>query len=254
VANSGNRNYIVKKLKKMLKDDKNKDYRDQIYFALAAVSLKDADTSAAIDYLAKSVATSKLNTYQKAISSLQLADILFSHKNYKLSQAYYDSTLQFLPKQFPNYKEISKKTATLTDLVGYLQLIDREDSLQKLAWYELKVSVAVIDKIITKLIADEIKEAKRRTGKTRKPGTLFGQSKGQSPGGRRVTGSSGTGSWYFYNPSATSNGYSSFAQKWGHRKLEDNWFLTNKAIVAEIPEIQEDTSSLALAWEEIRPR
>jgi tetratricopeptide (TPR) repeat protein len=247
VANSGNRNYIVKKLKKMLKDDKNKDYRDQIYFALAAVSLKDADTSAAIDYLAKSVATSKLNTYQKAISSLQLADILFSHKNYKLSQAYYDSTLQFLPKQFPNYKEISKKTATLTDLVGYLQLIDREDSLQKLASMNESQRVAVIDKIITKLIADELKKQKEEQERQENL-TLFGQSKGQSPGGPGGSPSgTGTGSWYFYNPSATSNGYSSFAQKWGHRKLEDNWFLTNKAILAEMPEIQEDTSSLALA-------
>jgi tetratricopeptide (TPR) repeat protein len=243
VAKSGNRDYIVKKLKKMLKDDKNKDYRDQIYFALASVALKDADTSAAVNYLVKSVATSKQNNYQKAISALELADILFLHKNYKLSQAYYDSTLQFLPKEFPNYKEIKKKTATLTDLVIYLLLIDREDSLQKLASMTEGQRFAVIDGIITKLIAEDIKKQKEEQERQENL-MLFGQSKGQSPGGPggSPTGST-TGSWYFYNPSATSNGFSIFAQKWGHRKLEDNWFLSNKVILAELPETKEDTSS-----------
>ena len=240
VAKSGNSNYIVKKLKKMLKDEKYKDFRDQVYYALASVAMKNADTSAAIDYLAKSVATSKQNNYQKSISALKLADVLFSHKNYTLSHAYYDSTLQFLPKEFPNYQEISKKTAILTDLVNYIQLIDREDSLQKLASMTESQRNAVIDGIITKLIAAEIKKQKEEQERQENL-ALFGQSKGQSPGGA-PTGSS-SNSWYFYNPSATSNGFSSFIQKWGHRKLEDNWFLSNKTIAVEIPEVQEDTTS-----------
>lgn len=240
VANSGNRDYIVKKLKKMLKDDKNKDYLDQVYYALASVALKDADTSSAITYLSKSVAASKLNNYQKAISSLELADILFTHKTYMLAQAYYDSTLQFLPKTFPNYNEISKKTATLTDLVTHLQLIQREDSLQKLAGMSEGDRNRVIDRIISKLIADELKKQKEEQERQENL-ALFGQTKGQSPGGS-PTGAA-TGSWYFYNPSATSNGFSNFARKWGRRKLEDNWFLSNKAIVSEIPETQMDTTS-----------
>jgi tetratricopeptide (TPR) repeat protein len=245
VAKSGNRDYIVKKLKRMLKDDKNKEYRDQIYFALASVALKDADTAAAIVYLTKSVATSKQNNYQKAISSLELADILFSHKRYKLAQAYYDSTLQFLPKEYPNYKEISKKTATLTDLVTYLQLIDREDSLQKLSSMSENQRFAVIDGIIAKLVADEIKKQKEEQERQENL-LLFGQAKGETPGGPggSPTGSA-TGAWYFYNPGATSNGFSNFGRKWGHRKLEDNWFLINKTIVAELPETHEDTSALA---------
>jgi tetratricopeptide (TPR) repeat protein len=248
VAKSGNRAYIVKKLKRMLKDEKNNDYRDQIYFALANVALKDGDSLAAIDYLAKSVATSKQNKYQKAISSLDLADILFSHKNYKLSQAYYDSTMQFLPKDFPNYKEISMKTATLSDLVSYLQLIEREDSLQKLASMTESQRFFVIDGIISKLIAEEMKKQKEEQERQENL-LLFGQSKGQTPGspGGSPTGSTTTGAWYFYNPSATSNGFSNFSRKWGRRKLEDNWFLSNKAIVADLNENQEDTSLVASA-------
>ena len=241
VANSGNRSYIIKKLNKMLKDDKNKDYRDQIYYALASVALKDADTSGEITYLIKSVATSKLNHYQKAISSLELADILFNHKNYKLAQAYYDSTLQFLPKDFQGYKEISKKTATLTDLVTYLQLIEREDSLQKLAAMTEAQRFAVIDGIIAKLIAEELKKQKEEQERQENL-ALFGQSKGQAPGG--APNGNNTGSWYFYNPSATANGFTNFIRKWGHRKLEDNWFLSNKSIVSDIIESQVDSSLL----------
>src|ERR1035438_5391188 len=50
IANSNNKSYIVKKLIKMLKDDKNKDQLDQVNYALAEVYLKDNDTLMAIDY------------------------------------------------------------------------------------------------------------------------------------------------------------------------------------------------------------
>ena len=245
IAKSGNREFIVKKLKKMLKDDKNKDYRDQIYFALANISLKDEDTSSGMDYLKKSVAVSKLNFYQKALSSLDLADILFAHKDYKPAQAYYDSTLQFLPKDYPNYKEISKKTATLTDLVKYLQVIEREDSLQRLALMPESQRNGIIDGIIAKLIAEEIKKQKEELERQENL-ALFGQSKGQGPGS--PGGSPGnSGSWYFYNPATTSNGFSTFTRKWGHRKLEDDWFLSNKMVVAEIAETPVDTSSMTMS-------
>jgi tetratricopeptide (TPR) repeat protein len=247
VSNSDKKEYIVKKLKRMLKDDKNKDYLDQVYFALARISLKDTDTTAAIDYLKKSVAHSKLNNYQKAISSLELADILFSHKRYKLAQAYYDSTLMFLPKDFPNYREISNKTATLTDLVTYLTLIEQQDSLQKLAAMPEQMRLAVIDGIIAKLIEEEAKKQKEEQERQENL-TLYGQNKGQSPGGPGGSPSGATtGSWYFYNPSATANGFSNFARKWGRRKLEDNWFLMNKMIVADLPETETDTTSEELA-------
>lgn len=247
VAKAGNRQYIIKKLNRMLKDEKNKEFRDQIYYALASVALKDGDTTAALGFLAKSVASSKQNNYQKSISALQLADILFTHKRYKLSQAYYDSTLQFLPKDYPNYKEISKKTATLTELVTYLELIDREDSLQKLASMPETQRLAVIDGIISKLVADEMKKQKEEQERQENL-LLFGESKGQAPGGPGGPPSgSVTGSWYFYNPAAMANGFSTFGRKWGHRKLEDNWFLSNKVIVSEVPETIEDTTGLASA-------
>ncbi len=225
-SKTGNREFIVKKLMKMLKDDKNKDFQDQIYYALAHISMKDADSVAAIEFYKKSVSTSKTNNYQKAISSLELADIFFETRDYTTSQAYYDSTMQFLPKDYPGYKELAKRTMTLTDLVKNLQVIQRQDSLQKLATMPEDQRNKIIDQIIAKLVADEMKKQMEEQ-LLRESQSLYGAQGGmgqdQQPGGSKE------GRWYFYNPTIMSNGFSTFMRKWGRRKLEDNWFLTNKA-------------------------
>ena len=226
-AQSGDREFIVKKLTKMLKDDKNKDYQDQIYYALAHIAMKDADSVMAIDYYKKSVSTSTTNNYQKAISSLELADIFFEVRDYTVAQAYYDSTMQFLPKDYVGYKELAIRTATLTDLVKNLQVIQRQDSLQKLASMPEAQRIKVIDGIIAKLIADEYKKQLEEQ-QLRESQMLLGPGMGQ--GQDQLQGGSKEGRWYFYNPTAMSNGFSNFMRKWGRRKLEDNWFLTDKTV------------------------
>jgi TolA-binding protein len=240
-AQSGDKEYITKKLNRMLKEDKNKEVLDQIYYALAQISLKDADTAGVITNLTRSVSASKGNDYQKAISSLQLADIYFGYKNYKLSQAYYDSTMQFLPKDYANYKEIEKKTNTLTDLVTNLETIQLQDSLQKLASMTEAQQLKVIDGIISKILAEEIKkqqeEMQRRESQN---ANLFGQDQPAIP-----SVGDKSGKWYFYNPTAMSNGFTNFTRKFGRRKLEDLWFLSDKTVTSfEHPE-GEDTTALA---------
>ncbi len=235
---SGDKEYITKKLNRMLKDDKNKDNLDQIYYALAQIALRDADTAAVTDYLAKSVSSSKANNYQKAISSLQLADIYFNRKDYPLAQAYYDSTMQFLPKDFPSYKDIADKTATLTDLVTNLQIIQQEDSLQRLAGMSEADRNRVVDIIISKLIAEEMRR-KQEEAEKRENQMLFGQDRfgAGSPG----PAAGGGGKWYFYNTQALSTGFTTFVRKWGRRKLEDNWFLSQKAMVGFAESESQDT-------------
>jgi tetratricopeptide (TPR) repeat protein len=237
-AKSGDREFIVKKLTKMLKDDKNKDFQDQIYYALAHIAMKDSDTVTAIDYYKKSVSTSKTNNYQKAISSLELADIFFETQDYQISQAYYDSTMQFLPKDYPNYKELSNRTKTLTDLVKNLQVIQRQDSLQKLAAMSEDQRNAIIDQIISNLVALEMKK-QVEDQQRREIQNSMGQGSGQD---QQSGGGSTEGRWYFYNPTTMSNGFTTFMRKWGRRTLEDNWFLSDKTVVAFANEPPPDES------------
>jgi tetratricopeptide (TPR) repeat protein len=216
---------ILKRLNKMLREDKNKEYRDQIYFALAEIALKDGNDSLTVRYLRLSVASSVSNDFQKAASSLRLAEYLFAKPDYQLAKAYYDTAFQVLPPDYPNYNEIRVKTESLTELVDNLVIIQEEDSLQNLARMPEAERLAVIDKVIEK-VKKEQEEQKAREELMASQGMTTMNP--QRPGGSSTISPTGMGNWYFYNPQSLSFGYTDFIKKWGKRRLEDNWRLTNK--------------------------
>jgi tetratricopeptide (TPR) repeat protein len=131
--NTGDKAGLEKQLKRMLRDHKNQDYFDQVYYALSELAQLDHNDTMVMHYLKLSVATSTKNNYQKSTSSLQLADMCFDRKNYESAAAYYDTTMQSLPTEHPDYISISNRTLTLTDLVKNLRVVQNEDSLQRLA-------------------------------------------------------------------------------------------------------------------------
>lgn len=222
-AESGNKEEIVKTLNKMLRDIKNEDYKDQIYYALSEIALTDGQDTLAIHYLRKSVATSVNNDYQKATSSLKLGQIYFDLPDYQLSQAYYDTAMQVLPEDYPDYEEIKSKTTVLTSLVDNLVTIQLQDSLQRLAAMPQDERLAIIDKIIE----EKIEEEKRRMEMEalRQQNMRAGGQQGFSLPGQG-------GSWYFYSSTAKSQGFTEFKRKWGDRKLEDLWRLKNKQLMS----------------------
>lgn len=230
---------IVRNLEKMLKEDKNKDYRDQIYFALADLALKDGLDTLGIHYLKLSVSHSKNNNYQKVSSALKLGDLYFAIPNYKPAQAYYDTAMQVLPKEYPDYEKIKEKTAHLTELVLNLIVVETEDSLQKVAGMTPEDRNKIIDKIIEELIEKEEKEKELEE-------LQIALSQNMTGGTNQPSGGPGNASWYFYNPTALSFGLSEFKKKWGNRKYEENWRLSNKQAVYEAKEIEltEESDSL----------
>jgi len=216
---------IVKQLNKMLKEDKNLEFRDQIYFALADVAFKEENDTLAIHYLKKSVAMSKTNNFQKATSALKLARTYFFVPEYELAQAYYDTAIQVLPEDYPDYKNIKGLSMYLTELVDNLITIETQDSLQHLANISEEERNAIIDKIIE----DAIKEEERQ--KELDDLQLLAGNTNTGPT-NTMSGTSG-GEWYFYNNTAKSFGLTEFRKKWGNRKLEDNWRLSNKQAIFE---------------------
>jgi tetratricopeptide (TPR) repeat protein len=238
---SGDSKYINKVLQKMAKAGKNKEFLDQIYYALAEVALKDQNDTLAIYYLRKSVTASKLDNYQKTTSALKVADIYFDKADYQLSQAYYDTAVSVLPKEYPNYEQITNKAAVLSELVVFVKTIYEQDSLQRLAAMDTNDLYLIIDNIIADYIAEkERKEALAE--EMSEEGMQFIDPNGGSRNNNPALGSGGK--WYFYNPQAMSFGYSEFKKKWGNRKLEDNWRLTDKRMILQAasdePEVDED--------------
>lgn len=224
-SNSAKKMLVLKELKSMLKEEKNKEYFDQIYYTLAEISLKDEKEEEAIDYLKLSVRTSIVNDYQKSASSLKLADLYFAKLKYVNSQQYYDTAMTVLPKNYPNYEAIKAKTIVLGNLVQNLIVVETQDSLQRLG----KMTESERNKIIDKIIADyNENELKRQKEEAERVQTL--QTLAQN---NAAANNSNQGGWYFYNPSALQFGIAEFKKKWGNRKLEDNWRLSNKELIMD---------------------
>lgn len=212
----------------MSRDFKNEEYLDQIYYTIGEIHEKNKNEELAIHNYKLSVAKSKQNPKQKALSYLKLGEINFDKGNYTTSEAYYDSTMTTLPKDYKNYDNIAKRKEVLATLVGYIKTIQREDSLQRIA----KMSEADRTKFIEKLIAKEEAEEERK-----KEQLELAKAKNETPNqtnnnnntlGQLNTGTKGD--WYFYNQTTIAFGIGDFAKKWGDRKLEDNWRRSQKAI------------------------
>ncbi|HEY0029718.1 MAG TPA: tetratricopeptide repeat protein [Bacteroidia bacterium] len=222
---AGGSKIIKKQLLRMLKDDKNIEFQDQIYYALADIAHKEKDIPLAMEYLRKSIKASVSNNTQKSLSYLKRADIYFEKPDYKNAQANYDSTMTFLPKDYAGYKEIEEKKNSLTALVTNLNVITMEDSLQRLGRLSEKDRNSKIDKIIVQIEEEERLKEEERQNQQNNQATL-----NQAPTDNNTT-AGGSSAWYFYNPATVSFGVGAFTKKWGSRKLEDNWRRSEKDVV-----------------------
>ena len=242
---------LEKQLNRMLKESKNEEYRDQIYYAMGEMYMGVKNAKKACDSYKQSVAVSTKNQPQKAKSALRLAEVLYDvYENYDLSQNYYDTAMQIITREYPHYGEIKSRYDVLTALVSYTRVIDRNDSLIAVS----EMPAAERDALIRKKIEDlkkQEEEAKERE--------LLAQIASDTKAAQNTL----TGDWYFYNHNTVQKGKETFRQRWGMRTLEDYWFLSKKGLLgmnmlamAEV-ETQTDTEtddSDTTSTEEKQPR
>ena len=219
-GSESSRNSIMKLFNRMLDEKKNEDFQDQIYYACSEIARIDEDVDARKDYLAKSVASSTNNNYQKTFSAITLADLYFSENDYRNAQHYYDSAMMSIPKNYPNYEALQKKGNFLKDLVEKLDEIDLQDSLQRIA----KLSPSERNRWVKKMI-DDYTEAERKAAAEEAERMLALQNASSYS---NINQTSSNGKWYFYNQSLVTAGMQDFYRRFGNRKLEDNWFISNK--------------------------
>lgn len=209
-----------KYLKKMLDDDKNIDYYDQIYYELANLEMQAGNITEAIAYYQKSAQTSVKNQDQKANSYLALATIYFDQKDYKISQKYFDSTAMFMSDARPDYEKIKAKQLVLTDLIENLINIYTQDSLLDLS----NLTKEELDKKINAQIAYEaeqkrIEDEKKANGQP----VIDNFDPFNNPNKVNTNNTVAGGTWYFYNQSAVARGTNDFKRKWGSRGKTDLW-------------------------------
>jgi len=230
------------KLLKMTKDDKNKEYLDQIYFTLAEMDINNSDTLAAIDNYLLSTVNSIENNTQKSLSFLALAKIDYNRSFYKDAKINYDSTLFYMDEDFREYESAKEKHEILQELVYHLDVISLQDSLQVLA----ALPESELSQLISQLIQAEVKkESEALAAESSKQQMLYENNRNGGKGEQFGNNTSG-GKWYFYNPATLSFGLSEFRKIWGKRKLEDDWRRKDKKIVNvfEIDSIAIDSSEI----------
>lgn len=219
---------VRKKLNRMLKDSKNKEFRDRIYYALGNIEEKQGNQEEAIDLYWKSVRSSIDNDNQKSLSFLKLGDYYFKRREYVPAQTCYDSCMYYMDSRIDDYEGLRGTVGDLTDLVTHLNTIRHQDSLQRLADLSPAERNKVIDGMIQKVKDEEerLKEEERMAQLERN----FYQRNDMLSRGNAFSQSS-SGEWYFYNPMMIALGKNDFKRKWGRRKLEDNWRRQNKSMV-----------------------
>ncbi len=256
LANGGaSKEETTAKLKKMLKDFKNVEYKDKIYYALANIALQSGDRAEGIKYLELSLKNSVRNSLQKSESYYKLAQLYFEDDRYVEAKSYYDSTLQVLNLSDPRYSEVKKFSTNLTDIAKNLQIIELQDSL---------LAISNLSEEDKKALAYEIKkkqnEAKRAAlaRASNPPSALTSRGLATTPSVRpgQAGGALAKESAFFaYNDRNLKRGKREFSRKWGARSLTDNWRLSSRQSALEngaSGQIDEEVVEAAITDDDIK--
>ncbi|GAB3703555.1 hypothetical protein GCM10027592_33750 [Spirosoma flavus] len=216
---------------RMLKDRKNEDLKDKIYFTMGLLEARSGRVDKAIQLYTQSVQAAGANTTQVPYTYLEIGKLYYEKKgNYDRAKVYYDSALALLPRQSPDYAALAARKKTLDEFVQYKTTIRTEDSLLHLA----QLDSAALNKMLDKVIDQREKEDKAQAD-------LAKQIVDRATNGNTSVVPGATNSnlqpaerWALYNPVALSQGRQEFTTRWGNRPLEDNWRRTNKEASASV--------------------
>jgi tetratricopeptide (TPR) repeat protein len=220
---------IETELMKMLQDDKNLEYQDQIYYALGNLATKEGNERKAVEFYEKSLKSNKGNDRQKIRSYLTLANYFYSIPDYPGAQAYYDSVVSHVEPGYPGYNNLYSKSKSLTRLVNEINTVTFGDSVLYLA----KIPTEDLYKKIDAIIADERKkqDEERAEEQEKRLDEQFGQETAMRNARQQSATGSASTQWYFYNDAARNLGFREFKLKWGNRRLEDHWQRSSKAML-----------------------
>ena len=235
---------MVRRLRSMAAEDKNKDYLDQVYYAMGNIYLAQRDTVNAISAYEKGREKSTRNGIEKGILVLRLAEIYWEQGRYDLAQGCYADAIGSLHKEHAKYEEVKRRSTVLDALVPFTSAVHLQDSLLYLSVAPEKERNEAIDRVIEEL---KRKEKEERANAADSAANARLQESGQTPSQqKRPAQQTGADkSWYFYNQTAVTQGKQTFKRTWGNRKLEDHWRRSNRTVVEFTADDADDEAALA---------
>lgn len=233
---------MIGRLKRMAASDKNKDFLDQVYYAIGNIHMARRDTTQAITAYERGVAKATRTGIEKGVLLLRLGDIYWDMERYSDAQRCYGEAIGLLDKERKDYEQLSNRSKVLDQLVPYTDAVHLQDSLQSLARMSEADRNAAIDRTIAELKRKEREERRKQQEQeaqetiSKNGGNNMAQ---QRPNAAQQNQQNKNAQWYFYNPMAVSQGKTAFQKQWGKRENVDNWQRVNKTVVAMAGEEQE---------------
>ncbi len=245
---------MISRLKRMARNDNNKEYLDQVYYAIGNIYLSQKDTIQAIAAYEKGNEKSTRNGIEKGVLLLKLGGLYWDKEKYADAQRCYGEAIGLLDKDRPDYEQLSNRSKMLDELVPFTEAVHLQDSLQELAKMPEKERLEAIDRVIEALKKKE-KEERDKAREAEVEKTLQQRS---TTGNRTNTparpttpnvAQQGNGQWYFYNPTAVNQGKQTFQRQWGKRENADDWQRANRTVVniqagLDAPEALESNDSI----------
>ena len=261
VMSVGQSKKMIGRLKRMARSDKNKEYLDQVYYAIGNIYLAQSDTAQAINAYERGAAKATRSGIEKGVLLLKLGDIYWDKERYNDAQRCYGQAIGMLDKERKDYEELSNRSKILDDLVPYTDAIHLQDSLQSLAKMSESDRNAAIDRTIEALKKKEKEERRLQAEQDAQNQMNGGNDMAQNNQfGNNTTmqnqqnqQNQRNAQWYFYNQMAVSQGKAAFQKQWGKRENVDDWQRVNKTVVAfqtdepELTEEQQDSIAQAEA-------
>ena len=227
----------IRKLEKMLKDKKNEDFQDQIYFTIGEIHESDQDINNAILAYQSSIKTSINNTKQKTNSYYHIAQLLFQKERYVEASAYFDSTLTVINNKDDRYFEVKDYSGSLKEIAENIQILELQDSLLMLS----QKSPEELRKILEKIAKENLEALAQNANASNSGGTKTSQRINKGFGRNES-------SFFAYNEPLVAAGKKMFASKWGQRQLSDDWRRSNRLgaenLDIEEEEVEDDESAL----------
>ena len=235
VMAKGNAKAMISRLRRMASNDNNKDYLDQVYYAMGNIHMMQRDTLKAIAAYEKGNEKATRSGIEKGVLLLTLGNLYWQLEKYNDAQRCYGEAIGLLDKDRKDYEELSQRSKVLDELVPHTDAIHLQDSLLALADMPEAQRLEAIDRVIKELKrkekeareAEQMAEVERQLQKNQ----AQGQRGSNLPTRPTTPGQASGGQWYFYNPTVVSQGKTTFQRQWGQRQNADNWQRLNQTVV-----------------------
>lgn len=227
---------VRKNLKKMLRDSKNMEFKDQIYYTIGLMDQQEGNLDQAKSNYTKSAFYSTSNPRQKGMAYERLGDMSFSKKEYVPAQKYYDSCAKIIPLTYPNYEAIVNKATKLQKLVENLEIAQYEDSVQRISKMTPDEQLDFAKKVLKKMKADEEERKRMEAIRLAELAEIQKKKAAANPSGNK---------FYFNNEKAKQEGFDDFKKMWGQRENEDDWRRSSKISFAKFEETNSTDSTAA---------